>query len=121
MQTVKMVITGPFAAGKTQFIQSISEIEVVATERRITDETARVSRELDAKALGDMVHELGTALGGGGDSPLAGATSGRSQLGQSVAAQRHSASSNSGHSTLRRRLISAIVSVTAWGGRWSAW
>src|SRR5918911_3408582 len=45
MQTVKMVITGPFAAGKTQFIQSISEIEVVATERRITDETARIKDE----------------------------------------------------------------------------
>lgn len=39
MQTVKMVITGPFAAGKTQFIQTISEIEVVATERRISDFT----------------------------------------------------------------------------------
>ena len=36
MQTVKMVVTGPFAAGKTQFIQTISEIDVVATERRIT-------------------------------------------------------------------------------------
>jgi len=36
MQTVKMVVTGPFAAGKTQFIQSISEIDVVATERKIT-------------------------------------------------------------------------------------
>ena len=45
MQTVKMVITGPFSAGKTQFIQSISEIEVVNTERRITDETARVKSE----------------------------------------------------------------------------
>lgn len=45
MQTVKMVITGPFAAGKTQFIQSISEIDVVSTERRITDETSRVKSE----------------------------------------------------------------------------
>lgn len=36
MQTVKIVVTGPFAAGKTQFIQTISEIDVVATERRIT-------------------------------------------------------------------------------------
>jgi small GTP-binding protein len=45
MQTVKMVITGPFSAGKTQFIQSISEIDVVATERRITDETSRVKSE----------------------------------------------------------------------------
>jgi hypothetical protein len=37
MQTVKMVITGPFSAGKTQFIRSISEIDVVQTERRITN------------------------------------------------------------------------------------
>ncbi|MEP7200322.1 MAG: ATP/GTP-binding protein, partial [Chloroflexota bacterium] len=44
MQTVKLVITGPFSAGKTQFIQSVSEIEVVATERRIT-ETARIKTE----------------------------------------------------------------------------
>ena len=45
MQTVKVVVTGPFSAGKTQFIQAISEIEVVATERRITDETSRVKSE----------------------------------------------------------------------------
>lgn len=36
MQVVKIVVTGPFSAGKTQFIQSISEIDVVATERKIT-------------------------------------------------------------------------------------
>jgi len=35
MQTVKMVITGPFASGKTEFIRSNSEIEVVSTERDI--------------------------------------------------------------------------------------
>ncbi len=45
MQTVKIVVTGPFSAGKTQFIQTVSEIPVVATERRITDETARVKKE----------------------------------------------------------------------------
>ncbi len=45
MQTVKMVITGPFAAGKTQFIRAVSEIDVVSTERRITDETSRTKRE----------------------------------------------------------------------------
>ena len=28
MQTVKMVITGPYASGKTEFIKSISEIDV---------------------------------------------------------------------------------------------
>ncbi len=37
MQTVKIVVTGPFNAGKTQFIRSISEIDVVSTERMITD------------------------------------------------------------------------------------
>jgi small GTP-binding protein len=36
MQTVKMVVTGPFSSGKTSFIGSISEIDVVATERKIT-------------------------------------------------------------------------------------
>jgi small GTP-binding protein len=36
MQTVKIVVTGPFSAGKTSFIRTISEIDVVATERRIT-------------------------------------------------------------------------------------
>ncbi|MAS32474.1 MAG: GTP-binding protein [Anaerolineaceae bacterium] len=40
MQTVKMVITGPFSSGKTEFIRSISEIEVVSTERGISPETA---------------------------------------------------------------------------------
>jgi hypothetical protein len=42
MQTVKMVVTGPFNAGKTEFIQSVSEIDVVATERKITTEAERV-------------------------------------------------------------------------------
>jgi small GTP-binding protein len=45
MQTVKMVVTGPFSAGKTEFIRTISEIDVVSTERKITDQTARVKRE----------------------------------------------------------------------------
>lgn len=42
MQTVKMVVTGPFNSGKTEFIQSVSEINVVSTERRISSETERV-------------------------------------------------------------------------------
>jgi len=42
MQTVKMVVTGPFNSGKTHFIQTISEIEVVATERKISAEAERV-------------------------------------------------------------------------------
>jgi len=42
MQTVKMVITGPFASGKTEFIRSVSEIDVVSTERRISSESEKV-------------------------------------------------------------------------------
>jgi small GTP-binding protein len=45
MQTVKIVVTGPFSAGKTQFIQSISEIEVVATERKISRDEERVKAQ----------------------------------------------------------------------------
>lgn len=42
MQTVKMVVTGPFNAGKTEFIRSVSEIDVVSTERRISSKAERV-------------------------------------------------------------------------------
>ncbi len=42
MQTVKIVVTGPFSSGKTQFIQTISEIEVVETEQRITRPEERI-------------------------------------------------------------------------------
>jgi small GTP-binding protein len=42
MQTVKMVVTGPFNSGKTEFIQSVSEINVVSTERKISSEAERV-------------------------------------------------------------------------------
>jgi small GTP-binding protein len=40
MQTVKMVITGPFSAGKTEFIRSISEIDVVSTDEGISPDSA---------------------------------------------------------------------------------
>ena len=42
MQTVKMVVTGPFSAGKTEFIRSVSEIDVVSTERKISSEAEKV-------------------------------------------------------------------------------
>lgn len=42
MQAVKMVITGPFNAGKTEFIGSVSEIDVVSTERRITSSAEQI-------------------------------------------------------------------------------
>ena len=42
MQTVKMVVTGPFNSGKTEFIRSVSEIDVVSTERRISSEAEKI-------------------------------------------------------------------------------
>ena len=45
MKTVKMVITGAVNSGKTQFIRTISEIEVVSTERRTTDDTRMIKEE----------------------------------------------------------------------------
>lgn len=42
MQTVKMVVTGPFNAGKTEFIRAVSEIDVVSTERRISAEAEKI-------------------------------------------------------------------------------
>lgn len=50
MQAVKMVVTGPFAAGKTQFISAISEIEVVSTERAITSDEAAI-KEMTTVAM----------------------------------------------------------------------
>lgn len=45
MQTVKMVVTGPFASGKTAFIGSVSEISVVHTERKISDDSRSVKQQ----------------------------------------------------------------------------
>jgi len=36
MRSVKVVVTGPFNAGKTTFIKAISEITVLSTERQVT-------------------------------------------------------------------------------------
>jgi uncharacterized protein len=38
MQRLKIVISGAYSAGKTQFIKSISEIEVVSTEEDVSQE-----------------------------------------------------------------------------------
>ncbi|NWF69049.1 MAG: ATP/GTP-binding protein [Chloroflexi bacterium] len=51
MQTVKMVITGPFSSGKTEFIRSISEIEVVSTEREITSQAEAKVKEATTVAM----------------------------------------------------------------------
>jgi hypothetical protein len=40
-----MVVTGPFNSGKTQFVGSISEIDVVSTERKISSEAEKVKEQ----------------------------------------------------------------------------
>ncbi len=42
MQTVKIVVTGPFSSGKTEFIGSVSEIDVVSTERKISAKAEKI-------------------------------------------------------------------------------
>ena len=39
---LKIVVTGPFAAGKTTLIKTISEVAIVGTDRGITDDTRAV-------------------------------------------------------------------------------
>ncbi len=51
MQTVKMVVTGPFNSGKTKFIQSVSEIEVVETERKVTSKAERAVKDTTTIAM----------------------------------------------------------------------
>ncbi|MBE0409330.1 MAG: ATP/GTP-binding protein [Anaerolineales bacterium] len=42
MFTLKMVVTGPFNSGKTEFIRSVSEIDVVSTEKKISSGNERI-------------------------------------------------------------------------------
>jgi hypothetical protein len=51
MQTVKMVVTGPFNAGKTEFIRSVSEIDVVSTERKISSANEKAVKEATTVAM----------------------------------------------------------------------
>jgi len=51
MQTVKMVVTGPFNSGKTEFIRSVSEIDVVSTERKISSTSERAVKEATTVAM----------------------------------------------------------------------
>ena len=56
---LKIVVTGPFAAGKTSLIQTISEVAVLGTERDITDDTrsckqtTTVAMDFGRVSLGD--------------------------------------------------------------------
>ena len=58
---LKIVVTGPFAAGKTSLIQTISEVAVLGTEREISDET-RSSKETTTVAMDFGRVSLGDGL-----------------------------------------------------------
>ncbi|MBN1873767.1 MAG: ATP/GTP-binding protein [Anaerolineae bacterium] len=69
MKVYKVVVTGPFSAGKTAFVQTASDIEIVTTERQISDPAlisenkgkTTVALDYGHKRLGDtMLHFYGT-------------------------------------------------------------
>lgn len=45
MASFKIVVTGPFNSGKTEFIKTISDIPVVSTEKKITTEDRGIKAE----------------------------------------------------------------------------
>jgi len=69
VKAYKIVVTGPFNAGKTAFIRTISDIDMVTTERRISDaqiattvkSETTVAMDYGQKRLGDtLLHLYGT-------------------------------------------------------------
>jgi uncharacterized protein len=50
-RTLKIVITGPFNAGKSQFIQTVSEIKVASTERRLSSAGERKIKKQTTVAM----------------------------------------------------------------------
>jgi signal recognition particle receptor subunit beta len=61
VRPLKIVVTGPFAAGKTSLIQTISEVAVLGTEREISDDT-RSSKETTTVAMDFGRVSLGDGL-----------------------------------------------------------
>lgn len=67
-RTLNILVTGPFGAGKSQFIETISEIPVVSTEQKITDILEGAEKSLTTVAMdygrvtigGDVLHLRGT-------------------------------------------------------------
>ncbi len=45
MQTVKMVVTGAFNSGKTKFVQTVSEIDVVDTEKKVSSDEEKIKAQ----------------------------------------------------------------------------
>lgn len=66
-RTLKIVVTGPFGAGKTEFVKTISDIPVVTTERKIStrqkEQKLQTTVAMDygrVEINGDIVHLTGT-------------------------------------------------------------
>ncbi|MGH8087570.1 MAG: GTP-binding protein, partial [Stenotrophomonas sp.] len=65
MTPIKFVVSGPVGAGKTTFIRTISQVEVVSTEEKSTEEIGKthttVALDFGQMNLGDHVlHLFGT-------------------------------------------------------------
>lgn len=58
----KIVVTGPFDSGKTTFIGTISEIDVVSTERKTRSEDGRSARTTVAMDFGRITFPDGYVL-----------------------------------------------------------
>ncbi len=64
MEPIKIVVTGPFNAGKTEFIKSVSDIEVITTERKLSrgaqaeKEETTVAMDYGRTTLNDMTIQL---------------------------------------------------------------
>jgi len=63
-QVIKIVVTGPFSAGKTELIKAVSEIEVISTEKKLTregmpgKEETTVAMDYGRTTLNDMTIQL---------------------------------------------------------------
>ncbi len=63
MEVMRLVVTGPVGAGKSTFIRTVSEIEVVDTDRTTTDEAARLKPKTTvAMDFGRLQFSPGMAL-----------------------------------------------------------
>jgi uncharacterized protein len=61
-RTVKIVVTGPFDAGKTTFIRTISEITVLSTERPVSVPNSTTERTTVAMDFGRITVDRDLAL-----------------------------------------------------------
>jgi uncharacterized protein len=63
MKILRIVVTGGVGAGKTSFIRTISDTDVVDTDKRATDETASIKAQTTvAMDFGTLVFSLNDSL-----------------------------------------------------------